>query len=71
MVLLRLKVMINEMTFRDGDVPRSTSFGVHISLLFRFAQVSCLVDDFNTGNKVLTAKFSNKDIDIINFASRF
>ena len=40
----------------DGDVPRSTSYGAYISQLIRFAQVSSHVDDFNTGNKVLTAK---------------
>ena len=34
--------------FLDGDVPRSTSYGVYISQLIRFAQVSSHVDDFNT-----------------------
>ena len=34
--------------FLDGDVPRSTSYGVNISQLFRFARVSSPVDDFNT-----------------------
>ena len=42
--------------FLDGDVPRSTSYGVYISQLIRFARVSGHVDDFNTRNKVLTAK---------------
>ena len=37
----------------DGDVPRSTSYGVYISQLIR---VSSNVDDFNTRNKVLAAK---------------
>ena len=41
--------------FLDGDVPRSTSYGVYISQLIRFARVSSHVDDFNTRNKVLTA----------------
>ena len=40
----------------DGDVPRSTSYGVYISQFVRFARVSSHVDDFNTRNKVLTAK---------------
>ena len=40
----------------DGDVPRSTSFGVYISQHIRFARVSSHVDDFNTRNKVLIAK---------------
>ena len=42
--------------FLDGDVPRSTSYGVYISQLIRFARVSSHVDDFNTRNKILTAK---------------
>ena len=42
--------------FLDGDVPRSTSYGVYISQLIRFARVSSHVDDFNTRDKVLTAK---------------
>ena len=41
--------------FLDGDVPRSTSYGVYISQLVRFARVSSHVDDFNTRYKVLTA----------------
>ena len=40
--------------FLDGDVPRSTSYGVYISQPIRFARVSSHVD--NTRNKVLTAK---------------
>ena len=42
--------------FLDGDVRRSTSYGVYISQLIRFAPVSSHVDGFNTRNKVLTAK---------------
>ena len=42
--------------FLDGDVPHSTSYGVYISPLIRFARVTSHVDDFNTRNKVLTAK---------------
>ena len=41
--------------FPDGDVPRVTSYGVHISQLIRFARVSIHVDDLYTRNKVLTA----------------
>ena len=56
--------MINEMTvldivnflFLDGEVSRSTSYGLYISQLFRFARVFSHVDDFNTRNRVLTAK---------------
>ena len=42
--------------FLDGDVPRSTSYGVYTSQLIRFARVSSHVDDFNTRKTVLTAK---------------
>ena len=42
--------------FLDGDVPRSTSYGVYISQLIRFARASSHVADFNTHNKLLTLK---------------
>ena len=42
--------------FLDGDVPRSTSYGVYISQLIRFARASSYVTDFNTRNKMLTQK---------------
>ena len=42
--------------FLDGDVPRSTSYGVYISQLIRFARASSYVADFNTRNKFLTQK---------------
>ena len=37
-------------SFLDGDVPRSTSCGVYISQLIRFARVPSHVDNFNTRN---------------------
>ena len=40
----------------DGVVPRSTSYGVYISQLIRFARASSYVADFNTRNKLLTQK---------------
>ena len=43
--------------FLDGDVPRSTSYGVYIPQLIRFARVSSHVADFNARNKSLPAKF--------------
>ena len=46
--------------FLDGDVPRATSYGVYISQLIRFARVSSHVTDFNTRNKLLTAKLLNR-----------
>ena len=42
--------------FLDGDVPLSTSYGVYISQLIRFARASSHVADFNTHNKLLTQK---------------
>ena len=44
--------------FLDGDVPRSTSYGVYISQLIRFARASSHVADFiaDTRNKLLTQK---------------
>ena len=42
--------------FLDGNVPRSTSYGVYISQLIRFARASSDVADFNTCNKLLTQK---------------
>ena len=47
--------------FLGGDVPRSTSYGVYISQLIRFARVSSHVDNFNTRNKVLTAKLLRQE----------
>ena len=42
--------------FLDGDVPRSSSYGVFISQLICFARVCSNVDDFNNRNLFLTAK---------------
>ena len=42
--------------FLYDDVPRSTSYGVYISQLIRFARASSIVADFNTCNKFLTQK---------------
>ena len=42
--------------FLDGDVPLSTSYGVYISQLIRFARASSYVADFSTHNKLLTLK---------------
>ena len=52
--------------FLDGDVPRSTSYGVYICQLIRFNRSSSQVADFNTRNKLLTQVIS-----IINFAKPF
>ena len=42
--------------FLDSDVPRSTSYGVYISQLIRFARAFSYITDFNTHNKLLTQK---------------
>ena len=42
--------------FVDGDVPRSTSYGVYISQLIRFVRASSNLSDFSYRNKALTAK---------------
>ena len=42
--------------FLGGNVHRSTSYGVYISQLIRFARASCYVADFNTRNKLLNQK---------------
>ena len=42
--------------YLDGDVPRSTSYGVYNSQLIRFARASSYVTDFNTRIKLLTQK---------------
>ena len=42
--------------FLDGDVPRSTSYGVYISQLIHFARASSYITDFNTPNKLFTQK---------------
>ena len=46
--------------FLDGDVTRSTSYGVYISKLIRFARASSHVADFNTRNKLLSQKLPKK-----------
>ena len=50
--------------FLDGDVPRSTSYGVNISQLIRFLRVSSHVADFNARN---LPNLSNRAIGIVNF----
>ena len=42
--------------FLEGDVPRSSSYGVYISQLIGFARASSYVADFNTRKKLLTQK---------------
>ena len=51
--LIKTYVYVN---LKDGDVPRSTSYGVYISQLIRFARASSIVADFKTRNKLFTQK---------------
>ena len=53
----------------DGDIPGSTSYGVYISQLIRFARASSHVTDFNTRNKLLTQRLHKQGK--INFAKPF
>ena len=46
--------------FLDGDVPRSTSYGVYISQLICFARASSYITVFNTRNKLLTQNLLKK-----------
>ena len=73
MVLFIQKIIINatisifdivNFPFLDENVPRATSSGVCISQLIWFAIVSSHVTDFNTRNKILTAKFLKQVIGI-------
>ena len=57
-------------TFLDGDVPRSTSYGVYISQLIQFARASMLLTSSLAINCSLR-NFLNKAIGIINFAIHF
>ena len=60
--MINLDFEIVNFPFLDGDVPRSSSYGVYISQLIRFARASSYVADFNTCNKLLTQKLLNKAI---------
>ena len=42
--------------FLDGDVPRSTSYGVYISQLIRVARAPSYITDFHTRNKLLSQR---------------
>ena len=55
-----LILKLSKSPFIDGDVPRSTSYGVYISQLIRFARASSYVADFKTHNKLLTQKLLNQ-----------
>ena len=52
--MINVVLKIVNFQFLDGDVPRSTSYGVYISQLIRFARASSHVADLNIRNKLLT-----------------
>ena len=54
--------------FLDGDVLRSTAYGVYISQLIRFV---VMLRNLIIVIKFCQQNFSNKDIDIIRIAKRF
>ena len=56
--MINVTTLILKLSFPilDGDVSRSTSYGVYISQLIGFARASNYVADFNTRNKLLTQK---------------
>ena len=63
MMLFLPKFTINDFDFEivnfpflDGDVPRSTSYGVQISQVNQFARASSHVADFNPHNLLLKSK---------------
>ena len=49
-LVYKLKKIVG--SFLDGDVPRSTSYGVYISQLIRFARASSYVTDFNGSSNI-------------------
>ena len=53
--------------FGGGGSFRSTSYGVDISQVIRFARISSYVTDFNARNEILTDKLHHKGYRIINF----
>ena len=56
--------------FLDGDVPRSTSYGVYISQLIRFARCPVMLMTLILVIRFKQQNFSDKDIDIIKFYRR-
>ena len=51
--MINVTTLIVKFPFLNGDVPRSTSYGVYISQLIRFARASSYVTDFNTTRNIL------------------
>ena len=71
MINVTILIDIVNFPFLDGHVPRSTSYGVYIPQLLRFARASSHLADCNTRNKFYLRNFLNKAISIINFSKPF
>ena len=56
MINAKILILIVNFQFLDGDIPHAPSYWVYISQLIRSARISNIVADFNTRNKILTAK---------------
>ena len=54
--IMTLILKLSHFLFLNGDVPRSTSYGVYIFQLIRFPRASSHVADFNIHNKLLSQK---------------
>ena len=54
MINVTTLILIVNFPFLDGDVPRSTSYGIYFSQLIRFARASSHFADLYTHNKLLT-----------------
>ena len=70
-VISRRQESILIFLFWDGDGPRSTSYGVNISQLTRFARASSHVADLNTLNKMLTQKLLKEGYQYQQFCKTF
>ena len=57
--------------FLDGDIPRSTSYGVYISKFIRFARVSSHVADFNARNKSFNCQTSSTGLSVSSTSEDF
>ena len=55
----------------DGDVPRSTSYGVYISHLFDLLESPVMSMTLILVIKIWQQNVSDKDMDIINYVRRF
>ena len=69
MIIFDFEIVI--FPFLDGDVPRSTSYGVYISQLIHFAKASSFDADFKTRNRLLTQKLLKQGYQYHKFRKTF